>query len=62
MMMGKKDDTLMRLIKDKSKAGLIFTNAYVDVCNDIEFTGGGVLDSGNILDMGNVQVADTVKL
>ncbi len=58
MLLHEKDKTLMRLIKDKSKAGIIFTNAYVDVTT---LGIGSVMKEGKILDMGNVQVADTVR-
>jgi len=51
----KKDKTLLRLIKNKSKAGVVFTNAYVNVYSD------GVTSGGNILDTGDIQVADTVR-
>lgn len=55
VMMGMKDETLIRLAKDNSKAGKIFSYAYVDVYYD------GVTSGGNILDTGDIQVADTVR-
>lgn len=61
IMMGMKDKTLLRLSKNKSKAGKIFTNAYVDVYIDYSLGFGG-MSSGNVLDFGKEQVADTVKL
>lgn len=61
IMMGMKDKTLLRLAKNKSKAGKIFTNAYVDVYIDYSLGSGG-MSSGNVLDFGKEQVADTVKL
>ena len=51
----KKDDTLLRLIKNKSKAGIVFANAYVNVYYD------GVTSGGNVLDNGNIQVSDTIR-
>lgn len=60
-MLAKKDKTLLRLLKDKSKAGEIYTNAYVDVCVDYSY-GSDATESGNVLDFGNEQVADTVRL
>lgn len=58
-MIMKKDKTLLRLIKDKSKAGVIFANAYaVIACNS---SGTDGIKSGNILNMGNIQVADTIR-
>ena len=59
-MISQKDKTLLRLIKDKSKAGVIFANAYVDACTDYSFGTDGI-KSGNILNMGNIQVADTIR-
>mgnify|MGYP007094505955 FL=1 len=61
IMMGMKDKTLLRLAKNKSKAGKIFTNAYVDVYIDYSLGSGG-MSSGNVLDFGKEQVADTIKL
>lgn len=55
MMFYKKDKTYLRLLKNKTRAGKIFLNAYADVYND----GVGVLKSGNII--GDVEVADTVR-
>ena len=56
MMFYKKDKTYLRLLKNKTKAGKIFLNAYADRYNDAT----GVLKSGNIID-DNIEVADTVR-
>lgn len=42
-MAARKDKTLIRLAKDKSKAGKIFSYAYVDVYSDYCFSGGNIL-------------------
>ena len=51
-----KDKTFLRLLKNKTRAGQIFVNAYVDIYDD----GLDVMKSGNMIG-DNIETVDTVR-